>query len=209
MGYYSDLFMRPKQAMQTMADYPSLFRAILFVVSSTLVGVVATLLFVGTIFWDTALEFLVVDAFRWILGGIVLVLLGMILSKIPLNMGSFTKGLAMLSHVNFYGFFMFVVGTLLLPVVTIPGVLESMQQANAGIIGPEELNEAVLMGLSSNLVNPLSILFFLLSLLFLLYAIYGMYLAVNQYLKTTVFKSVLVMIILVLFQSFLLFSLFG
>ncbi len=206
MGYYSDLLMRPKQAMQEMGDHPSLFRAILFVLSSTLVGIVASLVFVGAVFWDTALEFLVIDAIRWILGGVVLLLLGMIFAKIPLNGGSFMKGLAMLSHVNFYGFFMFVIGTLLLPVVTIPNALEAMQQANAGIIGPEELNEVLLMGLSTNLVNPLSIIFFLLSLLFLLYAIYGMYLAVNQYLKTTVLKSVLVMIILVLIQSFLLFT---
>lgn len=209
MGYYSDLFMRPKQAMQEMSDHPSFLRAILFVVSSTLVGVIASLVFVGEIYWDTAFEFLVIDAIRWILGGVILLLLGMVFAKIPLNGSSFTKGLSMLSHINFYGFFMFTVGTLLLPVVAIPNVLESMQQANAGIIGPEEFNEVVAMGLSSNLVNPLSIIFFLLSLVFLLYAIYGMYLAVNQYLKTTVFKSIVVMIVLVLIQSFLLFSLIG
>lgn len=206
MGFYSDLILRPKQAMAFSSDHPSLFRAVLFVISSSIVGVVASLIFIGEIFWSTGLEALILDIIRWVLGGVVLVLLGMIFVKIPLNMGSFTRALSMLSHVNFYGFLMFVIGALLLPVVTIPDALAAVSQVNEGVIGEEEWAAVLGQSLSSDLVNPLSIFFFLLSFIFLLYAVYGMYLAVNQYLKTTVLKSILVMVVLVLIQSFLLFT---
>lgn len=194
--------------MQFSSDHPSLFRSLLFVLSSTLVGVVAFLLFIGEVFWGSSLEFFLVDLLRWGIGGLVLILLGVFFLRIPLGLDSFLRALSMLSHVNFYGFLMFAVGSLLLPVVTIPDVLGAMQQLNDGVIGPAEWDAVLSQSLSGNLINPLSVLFFLVSMLFLLYAVYGMFLAVNQYLKTTVFKSILVMIVLVVVQSMILFFLF-
>lgn len=210
MGFYSDLFLRPKQAMQYAYEHPSLMRGVMFVVLASVIGIIASFIFIGSIFWVTVLESLVVDVLRWIIAGIVIVLLGMVFKQIPLNGESISRALSMLSHINVYGSFMFIVGAILLPVVTIPETLAAMSQLNSGIIGQEEFNQAMSASIASgNLVNPLSIFFFLLAVLFWLYAVYAMYLAVSKYLNTTVFKSIVAMLIVLVVQSIILLVFFA
>ena len=210
MGYYGDLFVRPRQAVLYALQNPSLVRSITFVLLGTVAGVLASLLFAGEIFLDALVEFLVGDISRWLLGGIVLLLMGFILKRIPLNTQNISRALSVLAQLNVYGFFMFLVLGLLLPVVTIPELLSASNQLNQGVIGPEEFDQVVLDSLSSvDNTTLLALPLIALGILFLLYSIYILFLSVQKYLDVTVFKAILGVLVIVLIQGLFVFFLNG
>ncbi len=210
MGYYGDLFVRPRQAVLYALQNPSLVRSITFVLLGTVAGVLASLLFAGEIFLDALVEFLVGDISRWLLGGIVLLLMGFILKRIPLNTQNISRALSVLAQLNVYGFFMFLVLGLLLPVVTIPELLSASNQLNQGVIGPEEFDQVVLDSLSSvDNTTLLALPLIALGILFLLYSIYILFLSVQKYLDVTVFKAILGVLVIVLIKGLFVFFLNG
>ena len=206
MGYYADFLSRPKQAMAYAKEHPSALRALTFVLLGTFAGLVVSLVLTGVIYWTFLFESLVIDLVRWLVAGILLVLAGMVIARGTFSRDSFVRALSMLAHVNVYGFFLFLIGGLLLPIVVIPDIVSAAPLLENGVIGEAEF-EAIILSSLSNLEN-LSPLFFpliLICLLFLAYAIYAYFLAVYQFLNTTVFKALVVMGVIILVQSFGLF----
>ncbi len=208
MSYYADLFLRPKQATQFALQNPSVIRGVFMVILGSVAGVLASLLFAGTIFWDVLLSSFLGDVLRWVVGGIFLLLIGMFFKHIPLNGQTFSQTLSLLAQLNFYGFFLFMTVGIILPAIAIPGLLQASQDYNKGLIGEEEFNQAIFDSLSD--INTLSLLalpFILLAFIFLLYGVYALYLGVHHFLTITVFKSVIVMILLAFVQGAVLFLL--
>ncbi|MFH0970273.1 MAG: hypothetical protein V1776_02315 [Candidatus Diapherotrites archaeon] len=207
MSYYADLFLRPKQAMQYANEHPSLLRSLAFVFLGAVAGLLSSFFLLGTIWWDSVLGFLLVDILRWVLAGLILVLFTIIFSKKSFSKEGFLRVLSMLSHINVYGFFMFLMLALLLPAVAIPDILAAAPQLANGNIGQEEwaaILSASIGSYAQNEFNPIIVPIVLLGLLFWLYALYGMYLATHQFLQTTAFKTIIAMLIVVFVQGFVL-----
>lgn len=208
MSYYSDFFFRPKQAIAFAYEHPSISRSLAFVILGTLAGVLAGLLFAGALFTDMLIRTLLADLVRWIAGGILFVLLGALVKKIPLNGRSFSQALSVLAHINVYGFFLFLVLGILLPAVAIPDLIQASQQYNQGNIGDAEFQTALadsLSGASTNFLLALPIILF--AFLLVLYSIYALYLSAIKFFDTTAFKAILVSILWILGQSLLVFGL--
>jgi hypothetical protein len=207
MGFYSDLFLRPKQAMEYSFQHPSLVRAVGFVILGVVAGILASLLLAGTILWKPVLSSLFIDAVRWLSGGLLLGIVGLLVRKISFDGQSLIRALTMLAHVNLYGFFLFLVAGIILPAVAIPEVVTATQQLMSGVIGPSEMNLVLSQSLLSN--SPLNILvvpLLLIGLLFWSYGVYALYLAVSKYLNASVFKTIVVMIAMVVIQSVIVFA---
>lgn len=206
MGYYADLFLRPKQAVLYALQNPRMVRSTGFVLLGTLAGVLASLLFTGTILFDTIFGFLLSDVLRWLVTGVVLVLLGMVFKKIPFNVLNFSRALSTLAQLNVYGFFMFLILGLILPVLTIPGVLTATTDLQNGLIGEEEFVLAVESSIASAAdASLLAIPLILLAALMVLYGMYVLFLSIQKYLDITVFKAALVWLLVVLVQGTILF----
>ncbi len=193
MSYYADLFLRPKQAVNYALQNPSMIRSIAFVLLGTIAGILTSLLFMGTIFWDTIISFFIGDVFRWLVSGFLLIAIGFVFKRIPLNMLNISRALSTLAQLNVYGFLMFLVLGLLLPAVTIPGLMSATSDLSNGLIGEDEYSVILDESLASVedsvlLAFPL----FLLGILFIFYAAYVLFLSIEKYLDTSVFKSILV-----------------
>ncbi len=202
MGYYADLFLRPKQAVLFALQSPSMVRAIGFILLGTLAGVLASLLFTGSILFDTIFGFLLSDVLRWLISGVVLVLVGMFFKKIPFNTINFSRALSTLAQLNVYGFFMFLILGIILPVLTIPNVLTATTDLQNGLIGEEEFVLAVEESIASaSDTSLLAIPLILLAALMVLYGMYVLFLSIQKYLDVTVFKTILVWLLVVLVQS--------
>lgn len=202
MSYYMDLFLRPKQAVLYALQNPSVLRSIGFVLLGTLAGVLASLVFTGTIIFDTLLGFLLSDVLRWLVSGVVLVLLGMFFKKIPFNSINFSRALSSLAQLNVYGFFMFLILGIILPVLTIPGVLTATNDLQNGLIGEEEFVLAVEESIASAAdTSLLAIPLILLAALMVLYGMYVLFLSIQKYLDVTVFKAILIWFLIVSVQG--------
>lgn len=210
MSYYVDLFLRPKQAVNYALQNPSMIRSIAFVLLGTIAGILTSLLFMGTIFWDTIISFFIGDVFRWLVSGFLLIVIGFVFKRIPLNVLNISRALSILAQLNVYGFLMFLVLGLLLPAVTIPGLMSATSDLSNGLIGEDEysvildeslasVGDSVLLGLP----------FFLLGILFIFYAAYVLFLSIEKYLDTSVFKSILVWFLVLSVQGAVLLLLSG
>ncbi|MDP2666094.1 MAG: hypothetical protein Q8P05_01165 [Candidatus Diapherotrites archaeon] len=208
MSYYTNLFLRPKEAVSFAYDHPSLLRSIGFILLGTLAGILASLLFTGSLFPDLILMSLIGDLLKWIIGGLLLVLLGL-LWKVPVTKDGVLRALTMFAQLNYYGFFLFLILGIILPLIAVPGLLSATQQFSQGLIGEQEFNAAIFDALSSPEIPWLVIPFLLLAGILFLYMIYVLFLSVQKYLNTTVFKSVLAMIVLIGVQSVIVFILNG
>lgn len=210
MSYYADLFLRPKQAVIYALQNPSLIRSLAFVLLGTLAGVLASLLFAGTILVDPLISFFLGDVLRWLSGGIILLLIGFLFKKIPLSISNASRALSTLAQLNVYGFFLFLVLGLILPALTIPSLISATNDLSNGLIGEEEFSLILLESLAST--NELAILalpLILLGALFVFYGAYVLFLSIQKFLDTSVFKSILVWVVFVLVQGFILLSFFS
>ncbi|MEK6902024.1 MAG: hypothetical protein AABX02_00355 [archaeon] len=209
MGYYTDLFLRPKQAVAYAYAHPSLVRSIGFVILGTLLGAVGSFLLVGEITPSVVIAGLSGDLARWLLGGIILLLIGLAFKGLSFSGENVSRVLTLLAQLNLYGFFVFLIMGIIFPVLVIPEILVASGQANSGVIGPEEFQQVVYATLAQPNVTILAAFLFLISFVFVLYSIYVLFLSIQKYLDTTVFKSILVMILLLGVQSFFTFILLG
>lgn len=210
MSYYADLFLRPKQAVSYALQNPSMLRSIAFVLLGTVAGILTSLLFAGTIFVDSLISFFISDVLRWLVGGVLLVFFGLVFKKIPLSTNNISRALSTLAQINVYGFFMFLVLGLILPAIVIPSLISATNDLSNGIIGEAEfsqiLNESI-ASTSSTAILALPLI--LLGILFIFYSAYVLFLSIQKYLDTSVFKSILIWVVIVLVQSFLLLFLNG
>lgn len=210
MSYYSDLFLRPKQAVVFALEHPSWFRSVAFVVLGTLAGLLAMLVFTGTVFPDLLVESLVGDLLRWVTGGIVLLLLGIVFRRLPLNGDTVAKAFSVLAQVNVYGFLLFLVVGVLLPAVAIPSLLEATRDLNAGVIGQEEFNTALAASLNNlDSLSFLALPLLALAIVLLLYSVYVLFLSIQKFLDVTVFKGIVALLIVLVVQSIMALSLAG
>jgi hypothetical protein len=205
MSYYADLFLRPKQAVIYALQNPSLVRSLAFVLLGTLAGVLASLLFMGTIVLDVLITFFLGDVLRWLSGGIILLLIGFLFKKIPLNVVNASRALSTLAQLNVYGFFMFLVLGLILPAITIPNLISATNDLSNGVIGEEEFSVILLESIASTGdAAILALPFILVGILLIFYGMYVLFLSIQKYLDTSVFKTILVWIVFVLVQGFIL-----
>lgn len=198
MSYYADLFLRPKQAVNYALANPSLVRSLGFVLLGTVASILTMLLFMGTIFWDAVVSFLLGDVARWLVSGFALILMGFVFKRIPFTMVNISRVLSTLAQLNVYGFFMFLVLGLLLPAIAIPDLISATNDLSAGNIGEDEF--ALILDQSLNSASDAAILalpLLLLGVLFIFYIVYVLFLSIQKYLDTSVFKAVLVWLILV------------
>ncbi len=198
MSYYADLFLRPKQAVNYALANPSLVRSLGFVLLGTVASILTMLLFMGTIFWDAVMSFLLGDVARWLVSGFALILMGFVFKRIPFTMVNISRVLSTLAQLNVYGFFMFLVLGLLLPAIAIPDLISATNDLSAGNIGEDEF--ALILDQSLNSASDAAILalpLLLLGVLFIFYSVYVLFLSIQKYLDTSVFKAVLVWLILV------------
>ncbi len=208
MSYYADLFMRPKQAVLFALQNPSMVRSLAFILLGTLAGVLTSLLFMGTVFIELLIAFFIGDMVRWLVSGIILLLFGLVFKRLPVNGLNISRVLSALAHLNVYGFFMFLFMGLLLPAIAIPGLISASNDLNNGLIGEDEY---VLAIQDSIITAPDSVLFafplFLLGFLMILYSAYALFLSIQKYLDASVFKSLLVFLVIIFAQSIVLLSL--
>ncbi len=205
MGYFADLFLRPKQAVIYSLQNPSLIRSLAFVLLGTLAGILTSLLFAGTIFVDSLISFFLGDVARWLVSGVVLLLFGLLLKGIPLSTINISRALSTLAQINVYGFFMFLVLGLILPAIAIPSLIAASNDLNNGVIGEQEFTQILDDSISSaSDAAIIALPLILLGILFIFYSAYVLFLSIQKYLDTTVFKSILVWLVIVLVQSFIL-----
>ena len=203
MGYYTDLFLRPKQAVAYAYAHPSILRSIGFVILGTLLGIVSTYFLVGEIIPSEIIGSLSGDAARWLLGGILLIVIGLVFKRIAFSGENATRALTLLAQLNLYGFFIFLIMGIIFPILVIPEVLVASGQANSGVIGPEEFQQVVFDTLAQPDVSIIAAIIFLISFVLLLYCFYVLFLSVQKYLDTTAAKSILVMLVMIVVQSFI------
>lgn len=207
MSYYSDLFMRPKQAVLYALQNPSMVRSVAFILLGTLAGVLTSLLFAGTIFLDSLLTFFIGDVLRWLVSGIILLLFGFVFKRLPVNMLNISRVLSTLAQLNVYGFLMFLCVGLLLPAIAIPELISASNDLNNGLIGEEEFSLIIqesFFTATNGILLALPLV--LLGFLFVLYGIYVLFLSIQKYLDVSVFKSLLVFLVIVFVQSIIVLS---
>lgn len=209
MSYYADLFLRPKQAVNYALQNPSMLRSIAFVLLGTFAGVLASLLFMGNIFLDIIIGTLLSDFIRWFMSGVLLLLIGFVFKKIPINALNISRALSTLSQISVYGFFMLLVLGLILPAIAFPALLAAIPDLNAGNIGEEEfiqILDETFVSIANTIVIALPLI--LLGILFIFYSMYVLFLSIQKYLDVSAFKSLIVWGLIVAINFFLL-SLIG
>jgi len=202
MSYYVDLFLRPKQAVNYALQNPSMIRSIAFVLLGTFAGVLASLLLQGAIFMDIIIGTLFSDFLRWIVSGFLLLVIGLLFKKIPINALNISRALSTLSQISVYGFFMLLVLGLILPAIAFPALLSGISDWNAGNIGEDEFIQILdqsFVTIADTIVIALPLI--LLGLLFIFYSAYVLFLSIEKYLDTSVFKSILVWVLVVSVQG--------
>jgi len=207
MSYYSDLILRPKQAVMHAFEQPSAVRAFGLVILATLFATLMMLVLVGQLDVQVLLVNLLGDVVRLVSGGLLLFVLGMVFKRIQANSHTFVQALSMLASLSFYSFLMLVLIGFIFPFVLAPQLPASFQELQDGTIGPQEFEAAIgetLAGIS-DLAIFITLIFFLLFVVLVLYSVYALYLSVSIYLKTTVFWSIIVMLL----YSFIVSSLTG
>jgi hypothetical protein len=201
MGYYRDLFFRPKQAIQYANQNPSAIRSLGFVLLGTVASLLSMLVFANEIFAELLLTAFIGDVLRLIVGGFILLVIGIIFKKAAASADSFVRVISMLAHLSVYGFVIFVLLGLVMPSLLIPNVLEAGQLLNEGVIGIEEFE--LVVGDAVAGISFVSLLFgavlALLTLVFGLLSLYSLYLTIHTFLGTTVFKTAVIMIVYALF----------
>ncbi len=197
MSYYSDLLLRPKQAIFHAFEKPSAVRAFGLVLISTLFATLMLIAFAGSFDVRVLLVNLLGDVVRLLSGGLLLFVLGIIFKRIQASSHTFVQAISMLASLSFYTFLMLVLLGFVFPMVLAPQLPSSFQELENGTIGPQEF-EAVMgslfVGVSDTIVF-IALVLFLLFVLLVLYSIYALYLSISTYLKTTVFWSVVVMLV--------------
>ncbi|QQR92289.1 MAG: hypothetical protein IPJ89_03985 [Candidatus Iainarchaeum archaeon] len=207
MSYYSDLILRPKQAVMHAFEQPSAVRAFGLVILATLFATLMMLVLVGQLDVQVLLVNLLGDVVRLVSGGLLLFVLGVVFKRIQANSHTFVQALSMLASLSFYSFLMLVLIGFIFPFVLAPQLPASFQELQDGTIGPQEFEAAIgetLAGIS-DLAIFITLIFFLLFVVLVLYSVYALYLSVSIYLKTTVFWSIIVMLL----YSFIVSSLTG
>lgn len=203
MGYYTDLFLRPKQAVAYAYANPSLIRSIGFIILGTLLGIVSTYFLVGQIIPMEILGSISGDVARWLLGGVLLILIGLVFKRIAFSGQNAMRALTLLAQLNLYGFFIFLIMGIIFPVFVIPEVLVASNQASNGVIGPEEFQQVLFETLADPSVSIIGGIIFLIAFILVLYCMYVLFLSVQKYLDTTVAKAILVMLVMIVVQSFI------
>ena len=89
MGYYSDLFLRPKQATASAYDNPSVIRGIGFVILGVLVALVSGLAFSSALNVENAASVLLNDLIFLIIDALVLLIIGVLIHKATFSPHSF------------------------------------------------------------------------------------------------------------------------
>jgi hypothetical protein len=197
MSYYLDLLFRPKQAVFHAFEQPSAVRAFGLVLLSTLFATLLLIVFAGA--WDVRVLVvnLLGDLVRLLSGGLLLFILGILFKRIQASSHTFVQAISMLASLSFYAFLMLVLLGFIFPFILAPQLPSSFQELSNGTIGPQEFEAAVgslFVGVSDTTVF-LALVLFLLFVLLVLYSIYALYLSISIYLKSTVFWSVIVMLV--------------
>lgn len=197
MSYYSDLILRPKQAIAHAFEQPSAVRAFGLVILSTLFATLMMIFLAGQLEVQTLLVNLLGDIVRLVSGGLLLFILGMVFKRIQANSHTFVQAISMLASLSFYSFLILVLLGFLFPFVLAPQLPSSFQDLQNGTIGPAEFEAAMseMLANISDVAILITLIFFLAFVILILYSVYALYLSISIYLKTTVFWTIIVMLI--------------
>ncbi len=197
MGYYSDLVLRPKEAIHFAFEHPSAVRAFGLVILTTLASIILSIALVGDISLPSAVLNLVGDVVRLLAGGLFLLIIGGLFKRMQVNAHTFVQSISMLAQLNVYGFFIFILVGFLFPVLLAPGLISSYQDYSQGVIGEEEFQFAVneMLANLSDVTVIITLILFLVFIAVILYAVYALYLSISVYLKTTVIWTAVLMLV--------------